>query len=204
MDSAESKEAQVQSYSPGGAIVPSRDVWNEIKIEPSVAAMQPYVKLLWLLVVTKSLDSSSFIAVPCADTDSLTVTRCHCLEIKQYYRHVDFHWLCRQKTAFTNTRNTETQRLMLFVVVVKVIWFISYTHDPDSFATTMRRLRPSVYFLVLNFISYSPEMNFPSVLWRCWLGDRNDISDPKKTASLFTKGSIPEPGTEESHGGTAG
>ena len=180
MDSAGSKEAQVQSYSPGGATVPSRDVWNEIKIEPSVAAMRPYVKLLWpSLVVTKALDSSSFIAVPCADTDTLTVTRCHCFEINQYYRHVDFHWLCRQKTALTKTRNTETQRLMLFVVVVKVIWFISYTILMRlSQQCVDCDLRTSVYFLVLNFISCSPEMNFPSVLWRCWLGDRNDISDP--------------------------
>ena len=43
------KEAQVQSYSPGGANVPT--TWRIRLNRPSVAAMRSYVKLLWPLNV---------------------------------------------------------------------------------------------------------------------------------------------------------
>ena len=45
------KEAQVQSYSPGGTNVPHGRVhcWTWLN-RPSAVAMQPYVKLLWPLV----------------------------------------------------------------------------------------------------------------------------------------------------------
>ena len=50
VDSGGPKEAEVTSYSPGGASVRSWDGTLEPP-EPSVAAIQLYVRLLWLLVV---------------------------------------------------------------------------------------------------------------------------------------------------------
>jgi len=59
VDSSGQKEAQVQSYSPGGANVPT---WEGTLAPPgecdwtgpSASAMRPYVKLLWPLVIVRN------------------------------------------------------------------------------------------------------------------------------------------------------
>jgi len=49
VDSGGPKEAHVQSYLPGGTIGAT---WQIRLNRPSAAAMRPYVKLLWPLVIT--------------------------------------------------------------------------------------------------------------------------------------------------------